>query len=100
MPLHVRLSGAARSRGRSLREVLQLSIVAVAIAASWLFVVGVGAESTSTARSALVFRVEGSRNDPEYVRACGMVKGLEDLYGKERYELQSVRRYSHVLVEA
>eukprot|EP00752_Nemacystus_decipiens_P009129 g8153.t1 len=38
----------------------------------------------------LVFRVEGSRDDPEFVRACGVVKGLEDLYGKERYLLHPV----------
>ena len=31
--------------------------------------------------------VEGSRDDPEFVRACGVVKGLEDLYGKDRYLL-------------
>lgn len=43
----------------------------------------------------MVFRVEGSRDDPEFVRACGVVKGLEDLYGKERYLLHPVRSFKH-----
>ena len=38
----------------------------------------------------MVFRVEGSRDDPEFARACRVVKGLEDLYGKERYRLHPV----------
>lgn len=43
----------------------------------------------------MVFRVEGSRDDPEFVRACGVVKGLEDLYGKDRYLLHPVRSFKH-----
>lgn len=41
-------------------------------------------------RTPLVFRVEGSRDDPEFERACGVVKGLADLYGEERYVLHAV----------
>lgn len=37
-----------------------------------------------------MFRVEGSRGDPEFERACGVVKGLENLYGDDRYILHAV----------
>lgn len=43
----------------------------------------------------LVFRVEGSKDDPKFDRACGLVKGLEDLYGKERYRLQAINQIQH-----
>lgn len=53
---------------------------------------GGGGAAAQSARPALVFRVEGSRADPEYGRACGVVRGLEELYGKERYRLRQVNR--------
>lgn len=51
---------------------------------------GGGGAATQSMRPVIVFRVEGSRADPEYGRACGVVKGLEELYGKERYRLREV----------
>lgn len=61
---------------------------------------GAGAAASATVapgiggRSPLVFRVQGSGCDPEYSRACGVVRGLEDLYGKERYRLHQVHVYA------
>lgn len=72
-----------------------LQAAAVAIAAQLLLVVGVGSTgAVPAARTPLVFRVEGSRHDPDFFRACGVIKGLEDLYGKDRYTLHSVRQAS------
>lgn len=42
--------------------------------------------------------MEGSRDDPEFVRACGVVKGLEDLYGRDRYVLHPVGDFDVRLV--
>lgn len=57
-----------------------------------LGLLGVGASGSNGRSTSLVFRVEGSKDDPEFGRACGLVKGLEDLYGKERYRLQAINQ--------
>ena len=85
---------ARRSRGWGATRSTLLHAAAATAVAVQLLVVGI--ESTTAvvpaARVPLVFRVEGSRKDPEFIRACGVVKGLEELYGKDRYTLHSVRR--------
>ncbi|CAM9201887.1 unnamed protein product [Laminaria digitata] len=92
----VSLVARRRSRGWAVTRsiVLHAAAVAVAVAAQLLVVVGVGSTGSTaevpTARPPLVFRVEGSRKDPEFLRACGVVRGLEDLYGKDRYTLHSI----------
>lgn len=67
-----------------------LSAVVLGEATGGLRVGGVGS-AASQARQALVFRVEGSGSDPEYRRACEVVRWLEDLYGEQRYRLHQVR---------
>eukprot|EP00904_Undaria_pinnatifida_P007514 jgi/Undpi1/3893/HiC_scaffold_16.g07261.m1 len=83
---------ARRSRGWGATRSTLLHAAAATAVAVQLLVVGI--ESTTAvvpaARVPLVFRVEGSRKDPEFIRACGVVKGLEELYGKDRYTLHSI----------
>lgn len=82
---------ARRSRAWAVTRSIVLQAAVIAFAAQ-LLVVGVGSTAAvPVARAPLVFRVEGSRHDPDFSRACGVVKGLEDLYGKDRYTLHSVR---------
>lgn len=49
-----------------------------------------GGGAGSDNRPALVFRVEGSGSDPDFRRACEVVKALQHLYGSERYGLHQV----------
>lgn len=90
---------ARRSRAWAVARSVVLQAVAVAVAAQ-LLVVSVGSTAAvPVARAPLVFRVEGSRHDPDFSRACGVVKGLEDLYGKDRYTLHSVRQAPTCLLQ-
>lgn len=69
-------------RARALAVIVGLGLLGVGAS-------GAGVSGRSTP---LVFRVEGSKDDPEFDRACGLVKGLEDLYGKERFRLQAINQ--------
>lgn len=96
-----------RGRGGVRFATLQAVVTAlVAVASQWLMpLAGAGLNEVpggGRGRAVLVFRVEGARSDPEFVRACGVVQGLEDLYGEERYKLQAVpvRKTAHKLVHA
>lgn len=89
---------AVRSGCFSVALYAMRGILCVTLAALPLMVV---CDTTGTtgvpSRQALVFRIEGSSGDPEYSRACEVVKGLEDLYGRERYRLHQVRKTNHIL---
>lgn len=88
-------STSLRAFGSRTRYIV-LQALAIAIVARWLPVRASSISSSSSSsrmtatRTGLVFRVEGARDDPEFVRACGVVKGLEEIYGKDRYRLQPV----------
>lgn len=81
--------GVVRTRGASL-------LLVGALASHAFTGVVTGCDGTHVlaaaipSRMPLVFRVEGSSADPEYRRACRLVEGLEDLYGKDRYRLHQV----------
>lgn len=66
-------------------------LVTLATAVTMVVAAASGVEAAVPNRQTLLFRVEGSRKDPEFGQACGVVKGLEDLYGTERYRLVQVR---------
>ncbi|CAM9141109.1 unnamed protein product [Ectocarpus sp. 4 AP-2014] len=82
----------AAARVTFLRAIATTAVFATAASTRWLPLAGATATGPAGARrgGALVFRVEGRPDDPEFARACGVVRGLEDLYGKERYLLQPV----------
>ncbi|CBN76987.1 Thioredoxin reductase [Ectocarpus siliculosus] len=82
----------AAPRVAFLRAIATTAVFATAASTRWLLLAGATATGPAGARrgGALVFRVEGRPDDPEFARACGVVRGLEDLYGKERYLLQPV----------
>ena len=64
--------------------------LALAVTAQLLSVRASSASDRNGNRGAgLVFHVEGFKDDPEFERACCVVKGLEELYGKEIYILQA-----------
>ncbi|CAM9214177.1 unnamed protein product [Ectocarpus fasciculatus] len=91
-PRPTRRPRQAAARVTFLQAIAATVALATAASTRWLLLAEATATGPAGARrgGALVFRVEGRPDDPEFARACGVVRGLEDLYGKERYLLQPV----------
>ena len=86
------MTTSTRIQGRLMGTGLRFIFRALALAVT-VRLLSVRASSASDQNgnrgAGLVFRVEGFKDDPEFERACCVVKGLEELYGKESYILQA-----------